>query len=294
MYYNSTTQIFLNGDFINAQQATTNLYSQTLHYGSGVFEGIRAYNTPTGTHIFKATEHFQRLLNSAKAMHIQIPEEYTTDFFEKICYKLLKINNFTDAYIRPLVYLGENMSLTPTPTVNIAIMCWEWGRYLGDKMLNVGLSSYQRPNPKSVHIQAKIVGHYTNSILATTEAKANGYDEALLTDHNGYIAEGSGANFFYEKNNQLYTPPLGSILAGITRQTVFEIAQKLNITITETHTTPEQLIAQAQSCFFCGTAAEIIGIQKLNNYIFPLAWENSIGFKIQNAYKKIVLQQPII
>jgi branched-chain amino acid aminotransferase len=136
-------------------------------------------------------------------MHIDL--KYTEKELEQITYKLLELNNLKDAYIRPLVYLGENMSLTPTSEVNVVIMAWEWGKYLGDSLLRLMLSSFQRPNPKSCFVEAKVVGHYTNSILATTEAKANGYDEALLTDMNGYVAEGPGANFFIEKEGKLFT-----------------------------------------------------------------------------------------
>jgi branched-chain amino acid aminotransferase len=166
-------------------------------------------------------------------------------------------------------------------------MAWEWGKYLGDKLLNVMLSSFQRPNPKSCFVEAKVVGHYTNSILATTEAKSKGFDEALLTDMNGFIAEGPGANFFIEKNGKLVTPPLGNILAGITRQTVFEIAKELHFEIEERLFTLEE-IHTADSAFFCGTAAEVIGIASVNEYQFPLKWEDSIGAIIQKKYKRRV------
>ena len=229
MYYNSETIIFLNGEFVKASETKTGLYGQTMHYGNGVFEGIRSYDTPDGTRIFKAKEHYERLHYSAKVMHINLG--YSVKELEQISYKLLELNNLKDAYLRPLVFLGDNMSLTPTNEVHVAIMAWEWGKYLGDNLLRLMLSSFQRPNPKSCFVEAKVVGHYTNSILATTEAKANGYDEALLTDMNGNVAEGPGANFFIEKEGKLYTAPLGNILAGITRQTVFEIGKELGYEI---------------------------------------------------------------
>jgi branched-chain amino acid aminotransferase len=218
-------------------------------------------------------------------MHIDL--KYTEKELEQITYKLLELNNLKDAYIRPLVYLGENMSLTPTSEVNVVIMAWEWGKYLGDSLLRLMLSSFQRPNPKSCFVEAKVVGHYTNSILATTEAKANGYDEALLTDMNGYVAEGPGANFFIEKQGKLYTAPLGNILAGITRQTVLEIGKELGYEIEEKYFIPEEIFT-ADSAFFCGTAAEVIGIQSVNDYKFPLEWEDSIGSVIQKKYKRRV------
>ena len=285
MYYNEDTTIFFNGKFIKVKETPISIFNQTMHYGNGVFEGIRAYDTPKGVQIFKAKEHYDRLHYSAKVMHINL--SYSTSELEQISYKLLEANNLKDAYIRPLVYLGENMSLTPTDEVNVVIMAWEWGKYLGDKLLNVMLSSFQRPNPKSCFVEAKVVGHYTNSILATTEAKSKGFDEALLTDMNGFIAEGPGANFFIEKNGKLVTPPLGNILAGITRQTVFEIAKELHFEIEERLFTPEE-IHTADSAFFCGTAAEVIGIASVNEYQFPLKWEDSIGALIQKKYKRRV------
>lgn len=285
MYYNEDTIIFFNGEFIKVKDIPISIFNQTMHYGNGVFEGIRAYDTPKGVQIFKAKEHYDRLHYSAKVMHINL--SYSSSELEQISYKLLEANNLKDAYIRPLVYLGENMSLTPTDEVNVVIMAWEWGKYLGDKLLNVMLSSFQRPNPKSCFVEAKVVGHYTNSILATTEAKSKGFDEALLTDMNGFIAEGPGANFFIEKNGKLITPPLGNILSGITRQTVFEIAKELHFEIEERLFTPEEIYT-ADSAFFCGTAAEVIGIASVNEYQFPLKWEDSIGALIQKKYKRRV------
>ncbi len=285
MYYNENTTIFFNGKFIKVKETPISIFNQTMHYGNGVFEGIRAYDTPKGVQIFKAKEHYDRLHYSAKVMYINL--SYSSSELEQISYKLLEANNLKDAYIRPLVYLGENMSLTPTDEVNVVIMAWEWGKYLGDKLLNVMLSSFQRPNPKSCFVEAKVVGHYTNSILATTEAKSKGFDEALLTDMNGFVAEGPGANFFIEKNGKLVTPPLGNILAGITRQTVFEIAKELHFEIEERLFTPEEIYT-ADSAFFCGTAAEVIGIASVNEYQFPLKWEDSVGALIQKKYKRRV------
>jgi len=290
MYFNNDTIIFLDGEYVKAADAGVNLYNQTMHYGNGVFEGIRSYDTEQGTKIFKAKEHYDRLHYSAEKMHIKL--NYTVEELEQISYEVLKRNNLTDAYLRPLVYLGPNMSLQPVEEVHVVIMAWEWGKYLGDKMLRLGLSSFQRPNPKSCHVEAKVVGHYTNSILATTEAKHNGYDEALLTDMNGYIAEGPGANFFMEKDGKLFTAPLGNILAGITRATVIELAQKLNIPMEEKFFTPED-IKTADAAFFCGTAAEVIGIESLDDYTFPLNWKDSKGAIIQRNYMNLVLHKEL-
>ncbi len=282
MYFNEQTVVFLDGEFIRASDAKVGLYNQTMHYGNGVFEGIRSYDTPDGTRIFKAKEHFDRLHYSAKMMHIDL--KYSSEELEKLSYELLEKNNLKDAYIRPLVYLGENMSLTPTNKVHIVIMAWEWGKYLGDNMLKVCLSSYQRPNPKSCHVEAKVVGHYTNSILATTEAKAKGFDEALLTDMNDNIAEGPGANFFFEKDGKFVTAPLGNILAGITRATVFELAKDLGFEVEERYFKASE-IETADTAFFCGTAAEVVGIEQFNDYKFPMNWEDTNARMIQRRYK---------
>jgi branched-chain amino acid aminotransferase len=282
MYFNEETIIFLNGEFVKAADSKINLYNQTMHYGNGVFEGIRSYDTSDGTRIFKSKEHYERLHYSAEKMHIKL--NYSVKELDQITYKLLELNNFKDAYIRPLVFLGQNMALTPTNEVHIVIMAWEWGKYLGDKLLRVMMSSFQRPNPKSCFVEAKVVGHYTNSILATTEAKSKGYDEALLTDMHGYVAEGPGANFFIEKDGKLYTAPLGNILSGITRQTIFEIAKELGYEVVEKLFTTDEIF-NSDSAFFCGTAAEVIGIESVDNYKFPTNWEDSIGAVLQKKYK---------
>ena len=282
MYFKEETVVYVDGKFVNAKDANVSLYNQTMHYGNGVFEGIRSYDTTDGVRIFKAKEHFERLHYSAKSMHINL--ELSVEELETISYQLLEKNNLRDAYIRPLVFLGNNMSLTPTPDVHVVIMAWEWGKYLGDNMLKVCLSTFQRPNPKSCHVEAKVVGHYTNSILASTEAKNKGFDEALLTDMNGNVAEGPGANFFFEKDGKLITAPLGNILSGITRATVFEIAKELAFEVEERFFNPNE-IETADAAFFCGTAAEVVGIERFNDYVFPLDWEDSISHLIQRKYK---------
>lgn len=281
MYYNENTTIFLNGKWLNAKDATTDLYAQTLHYGSGVFEGIRSYETKDGASVFKAKEHYERLHYSAEKMHIKL--DYSVEQLVDLTYELLEKNNLQDAYIRPLVYLGQNMSLQPTEEVNVFLCAWNWERYLGDKQLRVMTSSFQRPNPKSCFVDAKVTGHYTNSILATTEAKNKGFDEALLLDMNENVAEGPGANFFYEKNGKLFTAPLKHILAGITRQTIIELANELDIEVVEKHFTPKE-VYNADAAFFTGTAAEVAGIESLDNKKFPLKWEDSLGAKLSTAY----------
>ncbi|MBL4862422.1 MAG: branched-chain amino acid transaminase [Crocinitomicaceae bacterium] len=285
MYYNKNTVLFLDGKWMKATDATSDLYAQTLHYGSGVFEGIRSYKTEEGTRIFKAKEHFERLHYSAEKMHINLP--YSVEELTQFSYELLERNNLENAYIRPLVYLGANMALQPTEEVHVLLCAWNWGRYLGEKQQRLMTSSFQRPNPKSCFVEAKVTGHYTNSILATTEAKQHGFDEALLLDMNGYVAEGPGANFFYEKNGKLFTPPLGNILAGITRKTIIELAKELDYKIEEKSFTPED-VYDADGAFFTGTAAEVAGIESLDKRKFKLPWQETIGFELANAYKNKV------
>lgn len=288
-YYNQDTVLWLNGKLIKAAEAITDLYGQTLHYGYGVFEGIRAYRTASGeTKIFKAVEHYDRLQKSAEALNL--PYSWGVQELIDATYEVLAKNNQQDAYIRPLVYAPANMSFNPNTESHLAIMTWEMQPFLGDKLLRVYSSPFQRPNPKGFYIHAKACGHYVNSILASHDAKAKGFDEALLSDMNGYIAEGPGANIFFEKDGVMYTPASGNILTGITRATVLEICEELNIPVVEKQCSQEELFA-ADAAFFCGTAAEVIGWQSIDQYQFPLAWNESLGRKIQIAYKSRVTEK---
>ena len=285
MYYNHKTLIYLDGKFVNANEASTDLYSQTLHYGYGVFEGIRAYATEGGTKVFKVKEHYDRLKNSAEL--INIPFDYEVQELVDATYELLEKNNLQDAYVRPLVFCDPNMTLARPNNVSIMICAGEWGAYLGDKQLSLTVSSFCRPHPRSIKIEAKVCGHYVNSILATNEAKDKGFDEALLLDSDGYLAEGPGANLFFEKDGVLFTPQLGNILPGITRATVLELAEELGVEVKQGLYKPE-VLDSADSAFYCGTAAEVIGIESLDNTKFPMNWNDSLGKKLQEAYSQLV------
>jgi branched-chain amino acid aminotransferase len=287
-YYNSDTVIYLNGEFVKAQDAKTDLYGQSLHYGLAAFEGIRAYKTHNDTRIFKIREHYERLQRSCELVNIPYP--WDNNELIKQTYRLLELNNLKDAYIRPIVYSEPNMTLIAPTEVSIAICAWEWGAYFGNKQLKICISPFQRPNPKSTFVEAKISGHYVNSILATTDAKRKGYDEALLLDTNGNVAEGSGANIFIEKSGKLYTPALGNILAGITRATVIDLCKVLDIEVIEKAISVDEL-KNADSAFFCGTAAEIIGLHTIDDTVFRQRWNDSIGATIQRAYKNLVLEK---
>jgi branched-chain amino acid aminotransferase len=284
MYYTDDTILYLNGEFVKASEAKIDLYSQSLHYGYSVFEGIRSYKTINGnTKIFKAEEHYKRLKNSADAVNIPFPfKDLTT-----VTYELLGINYLQDAYIRPLVYAPANMSFARNKESYIMIAVWKMEPFLGERLLKVMTSSFQRPNPRGFKIEAKASGHYVNSLLASHEAKDNGYDEALLLDMNDNVAEGPGANIFFEKDGKLFTPATGNILPGITRATVIEICNELDIPVEEKSFKIDEL-KNADAAFFCGTAAEVIGWESLDDVKFPKPWNETLSKVIQEAYQRRV------
>ncbi len=288
MYANENTWVFLDGGFKQVKDLGVSLFSQSLHYGNGAFEGIRAYDTEDGVQVFKAKEHYERLHFSAEKMGINLP--YSVEELTALTYELLERNNLTDAYIRPLVYLGENMSLTTPEESHVLLAAWKWGKLHGDNLATLGTSSYRRPDPKSVYVEAKVNGHYVNSILACNEAKANGYTEALLLDAKGYVAEASGANFFYQKEGVLYTPPKGNILPGITRLTVIQLAKDLDYEVVEKYFTPED-VYDADGAFLTGTAAEVTGVLSLDGKEFNLPFEETIGSELGRRYKMLVLNK---
>jgi branched-chain amino acid aminotransferase len=286
LYYNENTVLFHNGTFVKAVDAKIDLYSQSLHYGYSVFEGIRSYKTESGaTKIFKATEHFDRFKISAQA--INLPYTYNSQDLIAQTYKLLELNNLGDAYIRPMVYAPANMSFTQNTESFIFIQAWEMGPFLGDKRIRVMTSSFQRPNPKGFKIHAKAAGHYVNSIMASQEAKAAGYDEALLLDMHDHVAEAPGANVFFEKDGTLYTPSLGNILPGITRATVLELCATYAIPVVETSFGIDA-IKGADAAFFCGTAAEVIGLESIDDVSFTKNWDDTASKKIQLGYQKLI------
>ncbi len=287
-YFNSKTVLYLDGQFIKATEAKIDVYGQSLHYGYAAFEGIRSYNTHNGVRIFKAKAHFDRLQRSCELAYI--PFTWNKEELIKQTYKLLETNKLKDAYIRPLVYCPPKMGLEAATASSIMICAWEWESYFGNKRLKVCISSYQRPNPKSTHIEAKISGHYVNSILATTEAKNKGFDEAILLDMNEYVAEAPGANIFIEKQGKLYTPALGHILPGITRATLLQLCKRLDIECIEKQLTVEDL-KNADSAFFCGTAAEIVGIASVEEKTYTTKWTEALGATLQRTYKSLVLEK---
>ncbi len=288
MYYNNNTIIYFNGQFVKAAEASTDLYSQSLHYGYAVFEGIRAYPVAGGTKMFKGHEHYDRLAHSARVMHI--PFNYSTAQLVELTYETLRLNGFTDAYIRPIVVCSPNMSLSKGKESFLAIEAWEWTNgYMADQM-RVMTSSYRRPNANAFHVDAKVSGHYVNSILACQEAKDKGYDEAVVLDADDNVAESSGANIFFEQDGVLYTPPTGAILPGITRATVLELCREFNIPVVEKHFTPGTMRG-ADAGFFCGTAAEIVGLTSMDDVPFSKNWNDTLSAILQQAYRAKVREQ---
>ncbi|MGZ5190541.1 MAG: branched-chain amino acid transaminase [Flavisolibacter sp.] len=288
MYYNENTIVYFNGEYIKASEAKCSLYDQSLHYGYAAFEGIRAYDTSNGVRIFKAVEHFDRLQHSCEA--VAIPYSYNNQELIDLSYEVLNRNNIKDGYLRPLISCPPNMSLTQPKGSQLFIAAWEWPPLLGEKLLKVKTSSYRRITPASFKVTAKISGHYVNSILASQEARDLGYDEALLLDVDGFVAEGPGANVFFQQEGALHTPQLGSILPGITRATVLEIAKRLGIEVIERKIKPEEILG-ADSAFFCGTAAEVVGISSLDDVDFKINWQDSLGAVIKKVYKNLVLEK---
>ncbi|KQT31534.1 branched-chain amino acid aminotransferase [Chryseobacterium sp. Leaf405] len=288
MYYNEKSFLYFDGEFVEASKASTDLYGQSLHYGYAVFEGIKSYKTANGAKIFKSEEHYDRLRRSAELM--MIPFDYSTQDMIDITYKLLEMNSLSNAYIRPLVICSPNMSLSKGQKSSLVIEVWNWDNgYMSNKM-KVMTSSFERPNPKAFRIEAKVSGHYVNSILACQEAKDKGFDEALLLDSNGFVAESSGANVFFEKDSKLYTPKTGNILPGITRNTIFDLANQLGICFEERDFTAKEMKG-VDAAFFCGTAAEIVALESLDNVPFKLEWENSVSALIQKAYRHLVVEE---
>lgn len=287
-YFDSNTMIYVDGQFRKAADTSADIYGQSLHYGYAVFDGLRSYHTHNGTRIFKAREHYERLKKSAELIHI--PFKWDVEELVRQSYRLLELNRLKDAYIRPVVFCPPNMKLEAAKDASIVLCAWEWGAYLGIKPLKVCISSYQRPNPKSVPAASKASGNYINSILASTEAKARGFDEALLLDIDNKLAGAPGANLFVEKGGRLFTPPKGNIFPGITRAAIIDLCRILDIELIEKDLT-EQDIKNADSAFLCGTATEIASIGQVDDYKFPMKWSDSQGAVLQRTYKSLVLEK---
>ena len=283
--------IWMNGKIVPWEQATTHVLSHSLHYGLAVFEGMRAYKTDNGPAIFRLTEHIERLHNSAKIYMMKIPHSVST--LSDACVEVVRQNRLESGYVRPISFYGpEKRGVSPVgATVNTAIAAWEWGAYLGKEAIEVGIrvktSSFARHHVNVTMCRAKYSGTYANSILANQEALEHGYDEALLLDVDGFVAEGAGENLFIVKNNQLYEPELTSALMGITRDTVIRLAEDIGLTVAQRRLTRDDIYT-ADEAFFTGTAAEITPIRELDGRTVGNGAKGPITDKLQNLFFKLV------
>lgn len=272
--------------FTPLSKTTVPLLTHSLHYGSAIFEGIRFYNTEKGPAVFRLHDHIIRLFFSAKTMGMAIP--FSQKAIEQAVCELIKKNGLTSGYIRPLVFYGEKMGLQPAGApLHVAIACWPWGKYLTKETVTVKTSSFMRVHPRTSVMAAKISGNYANSVLASLEAHREGYDEALFLDHVGNIAEGPGENIFFVKGKALITPPEGSILPGITRNSIMRISKDLGYTVKEQNIKPKDL-KKFDEAFFCGTAVEVNGIGKIDGVVFNKGKEGPITKHIRETYTQAV------
>lgn len=280
-------KIWMDGQLIEWRDAKIHVLTHTLHYGMGVFEGVRAYKTPQGTAIFRLKEHTRRLFNSAKIFQMAMPFDEAT--LEAAQREVVRANNLESCYIRPLVWIGsEKLGVSAKGnTIHVAIAAWPWGAYLGEEGLERGIrvktSSFTRHHVNVSLVRAKASGYYINSILANQEATSLGYDEALLLDTEGYVSEGSGENVFVVRNGVIYTPDLASCLDGITRDATLTIARDLGIEVREKRITRDEVYCSDEA-FFTGTAAEVTPIRELDDRIIGEGRRGPITKQIQDAF----------
>lgn len=280
--------IWMNGDFIPWDKAKVHVLSHSLHYGSGVFEGIRFYETVSGkTAVFRLKEHVERLYFSAETLEMEIP--YKKEEIENVILDTIRRNNVKAGYIRPIIFYGYGkMGLNPKGAdLDICIAVWPWGSYLGEDMVKVKTSSVMRIHPRSSETKAKITGHYANSIQAHQEAVNAGFNEALLLDFEGNVAEGPGENIFIVKDNKLITPSEGNILIGITRDSIFRIAKDNNIEVIEKKLSLDEL-KHADEAFFTGTAAEVTPIKQIDESIIGDGEAGPITIKLKTLFEDAI------
>lgn len=283
--------IWMDGTMVPWRDANVHVLTHSLHYGVGAFEGIRAYKTPTGTAIFRLDDHVRRLFDSAHILEMKMP--FTPAAIAEACVASVRENKLDAAYIRPLAYYGsEGMGLhAQNLSVHVAIASWFWGAYLGADALEKGIriktSSYTRHLVNSIMCRAKACGNYINSILALQEAARDGYDEALLLDNEGMVAEGSGENIFIVRKGVLYTPQITSALEGITRDTVMKLAREEDIEVVEKRITRDEVYI-ADEAFFTGTAAEVTPIRELDNRQIGTGSMGPVTRKLQQDYMALV------
>lgn len=283
--------IWMDGRMVPWREAKVHVLTHTLHYGVGAFEGIRAYKTPQGTALFRLDDHIQRLYNTAHILEMDIPYEFAV--IRQACIDAIRENGLETGYVRPLVYYGsEGMGLhADNLSVHVSIAAWVWGAYLGAEALERGIriktSSYTRHLVNSIMCRAKACGNYINSIMALQEAARDGYDEALLLDNEGMVAEGSGENIFIVRKGIIYTPDITSALEGITRETVMSLAAEEGFQVIEKRITRDDVYI-ANEAFFTGTAAEVTPIRELDNRRIGQGSIGPVTRQLQQAYLDLV------
>lgn len=284
-------KIWKDGHLIDWRDATLHVLTHSLHYGMAIFEGVRAYKNPEGTAIFRLKEHTQRLFNSAKIFQMVIPYDMETIMVAQR--DVVRANKLESCYLRPLAWIGsEKMGVSARGnTIHVSIAAWPWGAYLGEDGLTRGIrvktSSFTRHHVNVSMVRAKASGYYINSILANQEVTADGYDEALLLDTDGYVSEGAGENVFIVKNGKIYTPDLASCLDGITRDSVLTMARDLDIDIIEKRITRDEMYC-ADEAFFTGTAAEVTPIRELDNREIGSGSRGPVTEKLQSLFFDVV------
>jgi branched-chain amino acid aminotransferase len=287
-----TEKIWMNGELVDWADAKVHVGVHGLHYGTGVFEGIRCYETPRGPAVFRLVEHLQRLQDSARLLYMELP--YSVEELRQASHELIAVNGLPECYLRPIAYYGYGqlgVSTRGNP-IDVVIMSWPWGAYLGEDGLRTGIrakiSSWQRVGPNVIPHVAKATGIYLNSMLAVTEAQRAGYDEAILLTAEGVVADGSGENVFVVKNGRILTPPLStSILPGITRATVIELAQELGYVVEETNLIRTDLYL-ADEVFMVGTAAEVTPLREIDDHEIGVG---PVTMELQQAYLATVRGQ---
>jgi branched-chain amino acid aminotransferase len=285
MYYNNKTFVYADGRFVKAKEVSLSPFCQTFHYGYGVFEGLRSYDTQHGVRVFRPAPHFDRMRRTAALLGLDFP--HANEHLAQVADELLARNKLKNAYIRPLLLAGDAMALQANPHTQLIMAAWKWPKILGETLLNVGVSRVIRPHPSAFPYEGKVVGFYVNSIMASTEAKRQGYDEAILLDHQGYVAQSPGANLFIEKGRVLYTPPLGSVMPGITRQVMLELANALDIEVEERLFSVQELQG-ADAAMLVGTATEVAGIGMVDGVPLRLPYEKSNCARLAEAYHELV------
>ncbi len=283
----ATKKIWFNGKLIDWGQAQIHPLTHTLHYGAGAFEGLRFYDTPKGPAVFRLGDHSKRLFYSAAAIDMQLP--FTPEEINKAIVETIRVNGIEAGYIRPIAYYGYGkMGLNPDGApVDVCIAVWPWGKYLGKDAVRVKTSKYIRIHPQSTVADAKICGHYVNSILASLEIKKAGFDEALLLDYQGNVAEGPGENIFWVKGGKLFTVQAGNILLGITRNCLINIARDQGIEVVETSINLDEL-KKADEVFFTGTAVEVTGIAQIDDTRIGKGEMGTITEQLKDIYMQTV------